>query len=63
MVAAKNVGNYSIFQTYEEEEGRIKATPIYYVDHQTESIVGQEIWECNCTTFMDFPGHNSNLIC
>lgn len=58
-----NLGRSSVFLTYNEAEGRINSSPIYYVDHISETITAESFWQCNNNTFHEFPGYQSGLIC
>lgn len=51
-----------MFRTFKFEGGKVVKTPTYFVDNQSESIIGEEIWECSSLYKYELPGYASGLL-
>lgn len=48
-----------MFRTFSFENGKVKPTPVYYINNETEKIVAQDKWECTYRTKYYMPGFDS----
>jgi hypothetical protein len=57
------LGLVSVFYTFRHEKGEALETPVYYVSHEAEEIVGKETWKCSCyrNNFF-FPAWDGNTV-
>lgn len=55
-------GNTCMFRTFDFKDGQALATPVYYVNNQTEEIIAEEKWKCSYLYKYDFPGYDGNML-
>lgn len=56
------MGPVSVFHTFRHENGKALTTPVYYVSHETETIVAEETWEASCYFNFFVPGFDTALM-
>ncbi len=47
MVDQRGLGRTSMFRSFDFKEGKALTTPIFYINNETEEIVGKDTWECS----------------
>lgn len=56
------LGPTSMFRTFDFKDGKALKTPIYYINNETEEIVGQDSWECSYLHKDEPTGVDSGLL-
>lgn len=48
MIDVFNLGKVSVFYTYKHENDAIQLSPVYFVNNESEEIVGEQLWKAEC---------------
>lgn len=56
------LGNFSMFRTFDFENGQPLETPVYYIDNKTEEIIASETWKCSYLHKYEFLGYEGDVL-
>ena len=55
-------GTTAMIRTVNYEKGRALSSPVFYIDNESERIIGEEEWVCSHLHKYHLPGYNGNLL-